>query len=134
MPRRRAGTGARVTLVRANRWILCQAHGMAPWDYSNSTDIFGSDARRGLLVFMPEDSLEGLAQGSEAVGRVAVEYGRSMEGSDFVYLSGPTTWGVTKRVFAHIARDFRGPNIPAGKAHAADLDVIVAKLRESGIE
>lgn len=107
---------------------------MAPWDYSNSTDIFGSDTRRGSLVFIPEESLQALAQGTSAVGRVAVEYGQSSERSEYLYLSGPTTWGVTSRVFAHVDRDFRGPNIPPGKAHAADLDVIVAKLREIGID
>lgn len=77
---------------------------MAAWDYSNSTDIFGSDARRGALVFIPDDSLSANAQGTEAPGRVA-----------------------------HIDCDFRGPNIPPDKAHAADLDVIVAKLRENGL-
>lgn len=107
---------------------------MAPWDYSNSTDIFGSDARRGALVFIPDDALTANAQGTEAPGRVAVEYGQSMESSQFVYLSGPTTWGATKQIFAHIDRDFCGPNIPPGKAHAADLDVIIAKLRENGIQ
>lgn len=56
-----------------------------------------------------------------------------MENSEFIYLSGPTTWGATKRIFAHIDRDFRGPNIPPDKAHAADLDVIEAKLRENGL-
>ncbi|SKU94960.1 Uncharacterised protein [Mycobacteroides abscessus subsp. bolletii] len=106
---------------------------MVAWDYSNSTDVFGSDARRGALVFIPDDSLSANAQGTEAPGRVAVEYGQLMENSEFIYLSGPTTWGATKRIFAHIDRDFRGPNIPPDKAHAADLDVIVAKLRESGL-
>lgn len=123
---------APVTQVGANRHTLCQAQIMAPWDYSNSTDIFGSDARRGSLVFMPEES--SLSQGAAALGRVAVEYGHSMESSEFVYLTGTTTWGATKQIFAHIDRDFRGPNIPPGKAHAADLDVIAARLREHGIE
>ncbi|MBE5502545.1 hypothetical protein E3G56_005171 [Mycobacteroides abscessus] len=52
------------------------AHIMAAWDYSNSTDILGSDARRGALVFIPDDSLSANAQGTEAPGRVAVEYGQ----------------------------------------------------------
>lgn len=106
---------------------------MAPWDYASAIDVFASDGRHGTLVFIPEDSLQALSDGPAAVGRVAVEFSLSMANSEYSYLTGPTTWGATKPLFAHVGRDFHGPNIPPGRTIAADADVIVARLRAAGI-
>lgn len=104
---------------------------MASWDYAASIDVYASDGRRGTLVFVPEDSL---ARTDEAaVGRVAVEFRVGMVDSEYSYLTGPTTWGVTKQLFTRVGQDFPGPNIPAGRSIAADADAIVARLRAAGI-
>ncbi len=104
---------------------------MASWDYAASIDVFASGDCRGTLVFVPEDSLA--RTDGAAVGRVAVEFRLGMVDSEYCYLTGPTTWGVTKELFTNVGRDFPGPNIPAGRSIAADADAIVARLRAAGI-
>lgn len=106
---------------------------MSAWDYGSAIDVFAASGRCGLLVFVPEDSLEALKAGPAAVGRVAVEFGAGTANSEYVYLSGPTTWGVTKQLLARFPEDFGGPNIPADRAIAADMDLIVARLRAAGV-
>lgn len=106
---------------------------MAPWDYASAIDVYASGGRHGTLVFIPEDALKALSDGSAAVGRVAVEFSISRAESEYFYLTGPTTWGVTKQLLSQVGRDFHGPNIPPGRSNAADADVIVARLRAAGI-